>query len=213
MSRKARILLSARKQFASCGYAGASLRTIAAQADVSLTLLNHHFGNKAELLAAVDEACSGPGKERIAALRSVMRAGTHSYTAAQLLETWVHSDFEIAGQVDGDSLLRFFARMSLDGEAESAPLVERLDLAAEVLIRGLMDCYPLSSRRNAASAYLFASGAATQFLLSGPRVFGESDVRGAPGPSRADEVRLLAMLHSGIEAAMAGGVADLGVVT
>jgi AcrR family transcriptional regulator len=210
MSRKTEILLSARKQFASRGYAGASLRTIAAEAGVSLTLLDHHFGSKARLLAAVDDACSEPGKQRTAALRSVMRQGAGSYTVAQLLETWVHSDFEVAGQLDGDSLLRFFARISLDGDAESKEVIERLDLAAEVLIAGLQGCHPETSRRAAVSAYLFASGASTQFLLNASRVMGGSDARGARGPSREDEARLLTALCAGIEATMAEGVAEPG---
>ena len=50
MLRKQAILLAATEHFGRFGFRGASLRDIARSAGVSLTLLNHHFGSKAQLL-------------------------------------------------------------------------------------------------------------------------------------------------------------------
>jgi AcrR family transcriptional regulator len=50
-----RIIEAAEKEFADAGYAGASLRKIMANADVSVSLINYHFGNKAGLLRAIFE--------------------------------------------------------------------------------------------------------------------------------------------------------------
>ena len=48
-----RLLNAAREQFASQGYDGASLRMIAASADITLALLHYHFGSKRDLYRAV----------------------------------------------------------------------------------------------------------------------------------------------------------------
>jgi AcrR family transcriptional regulator len=49
---RAAILAAARKLFAERGYAGASLRAIAAEAEVDAALVVHFFGSKAKLLTA-----------------------------------------------------------------------------------------------------------------------------------------------------------------
>ncbi len=63
--RRARILQAARSQFASEGFAGASLRSIAADAGVDPALVSHYFGTKAGLLAATLDVPFDPA-ERIA---------------------------------------------------------------------------------------------------------------------------------------------------
>jgi AcrR family transcriptional regulator len=50
-----RICVAAMKCFAAHGSAGASLRMVAATAGVSVGLVQHHFGVKSALIAAVDE--------------------------------------------------------------------------------------------------------------------------------------------------------------
>lgn len=49
------ILRAARERFAEAGFAGASLRSIAAIADVDVSLIPYYFGNKAGLYAATLE--------------------------------------------------------------------------------------------------------------------------------------------------------------
>jgi AcrR family transcriptional regulator len=54
-SSREEILRAARKLFAECGYHGATMRTIAAEAGVDAALVVHFFGNKATLLGeAID---------------------------------------------------------------------------------------------------------------------------------------------------------------
>ena len=50
---KARILDAAEALFASSGFAGASLRSITADADANLAAVNYHFGSKDDLIQAV----------------------------------------------------------------------------------------------------------------------------------------------------------------
>ena len=59
------ILRAARERFAEAGFAGASLRSIAAVADVDVSLIPYYFGNKAGLYAATLELQLDP-RARIA---------------------------------------------------------------------------------------------------------------------------------------------------
>ncbi len=52
---RAAILRAARERFAEAGFAGTSLRSIAAQAGVDVSLIPYYFGNKAGLFAATLE--------------------------------------------------------------------------------------------------------------------------------------------------------------
>src|SRR3954469_3102413 len=54
--RRARVLAAASREFAAHGYAGASLRAVAAAADVTTPVIYDHFDSKAELYAAVAQA-------------------------------------------------------------------------------------------------------------------------------------------------------------
>ncbi len=50
---RASILKSAKKNFTRNGFAGSSMRTIAADAGINRSLISHHFGNKQQLWLAV----------------------------------------------------------------------------------------------------------------------------------------------------------------
>lgn len=56
---KARILDAAQREFADHGFRAATLRRIAARADVDVALLSHYFGNKDGLFAATMELPDG----------------------------------------------------------------------------------------------------------------------------------------------------------
>ncbi|XOV84861.1 MAG: TetR/AcrR family transcriptional regulator [bacterium] len=55
LSAKERLVHAAMKLFGERGYDGVSVREIAAEADVSIGLIKHHFGSKEGLRQAVDE--------------------------------------------------------------------------------------------------------------------------------------------------------------
>ncbi|MBE6474291.1 MAG: TetR/AcrR family transcriptional regulator [Actinomyces succiniciruminis] len=57
-----RILAAARKRFEQDGYAGTSLRSIAAQADVDHSLITYYFGSKEGLFRAVAELALSPAR-------------------------------------------------------------------------------------------------------------------------------------------------------
>lgn len=70
-----RIIESAEELFADSGYEGASLRKIMANAKVSISLINYHFGNKEGLLRAIFEHKAAPlNDERRALIRAAVAA-------------------------------------------------------------------------------------------------------------------------------------------
>lgn len=72
-----RIIRAAEKEFADAGYAGASLRKIMADAGVSVSLVNYHFGNKPGLLRAIFELKVAPlNKQRYDLLQAAVKANT-----------------------------------------------------------------------------------------------------------------------------------------
>ena len=70
---RTRIIESAEELFADSGYEGASLRKIMANAKVSSSLINYHFGNKEGLLRAIFEHKAAPlNEERRALIRAAV---------------------------------------------------------------------------------------------------------------------------------------------
>src|ERR1700750_3377934 len=96
MQRKKAILGAANHHFAHHGFRGASLRDIARDAEVSLTLLNHHFGSKFQLLSAVIDTHRAMLDERASALLALMAARPGRFTAHDLVQVWIRIGFETA---------------------------------------------------------------------------------------------------------------------
>jgi AcrR family transcriptional regulator len=114
---RARIRDAALEAFGALGYAGASLRVVAAGAGVSQPLILHHFGSKEGLRTACDEyvaaiiregkqesVAEGPGIDALAALRRTARSRV---------------------------ALRYLARSLTDGSPGVASLVDELVHDAE----------------------------------------------------------------------------------
>src|ERR1700750_2172301 len=93
MQRKKAILVAANHHFAHHGFRGASLRDIARDAQVSLTLLNHHFGSKYQLLSAVIDSHRTMLDARAAATLQLVTAGQGRFTLRDLVQVWIRIGF------------------------------------------------------------------------------------------------------------------------
>lgn len=72
-----RIIEAAEEMFADSGYEGASLRKIMARANVSISLINYHFGTKEGLLRAIFNHKATPlNQQRLEWIKAVMEAST-----------------------------------------------------------------------------------------------------------------------------------------
>lgn len=103
LTAKARIREAALELFASDGIATTSLRSIAARAGVSPSLITHHFGSKTALRHAVDTAVLDAFA---LALRSVEVAGSPEAVSEQI-------NAAIAGIIGGERAVRDYLGRSL----------------------------------------------------------------------------------------------------
>ena len=208
MQRKNAILLAATYHFAHHGFRGASLRDIARDAEVSLTLLNHHFGSKFQLLSAVIDSHRAMLDERTSGLLAVTAAGPGKFTVGDLVQVWIRIGFDTAARSNGEMFLRLMARVIDDPSEEAAQVVrEKLDDAALVFIDALQQCYPQATRHAAASAYIYVSAALLKFLVGSKRLFRLAKASPPVDAVAEDQDRLARFLVAGIEAALNSPVA------
>jgi AcrR family transcriptional regulator len=81
------IVTAARRQFGAHGFAGTSIRSIAAEAEVDPALVMQFFGSKDSLFTATVEWPFDPA-ERVPALVAGARAGAGARVVALFVETW-----------------------------------------------------------------------------------------------------------------------------
>lgn len=98
--RKSAILQAAVRHFSTHGFEGASLRKIAADAGVSLTLLDHHFGAKPLLYDAVLLAAAKALAGRLDALRRAFHEAPPA-GLQQLAAAWIAASIACWSTSDG----------------------------------------------------------------------------------------------------------------
>jgi AcrR family transcriptional regulator len=205
MQRKIAILQSANLHFASHGFRGASLRDIARDAKVSLTLLNHHFGSKLDLLGAVVDAHRGVIERRILLFESARRSDPPPPTLSALLAQWVAELCHDAREADGRMFQRLLLRLLDDAETEATALIRaRLEGFASSFVGALRALHPQASRRAVALAYVCTTSTALRLVTSMPRV---AELAGEEPPAEGevpadDQARLVKLLVAGAEAAL-----------
>jgi AcrR family transcriptional regulator len=84
---RAEVLLAARRQFATKGYRGATIRGIAAAAEVDPALVHHYFGTKRQLFVAAVEFPIDPAQV-VAAAAAGTPDGVGERIARTLLQLW-----------------------------------------------------------------------------------------------------------------------------
>jgi len=127
LTGRARIREAALELFARQGVAGTSLRSVAAKAHVSPSLVVHHFGSKAGLRDAVDDAVLD---SFATALATVDLRGSPEEVSGRLNDA-------VAGIMGGDPLVRDYLGRTL---FEAGASTHRLfDAIIEIVDAGLTD--------------------------------------------------------------------------
>lgn len=121
LTRRARVRDAALALFAERGYAGTSVRAIAAAAGVSSALVAHHFGSKSELRRECDEHVLAVVFDAKDALGAADPAAT--------IQSWLRE----AGSPS--AVLDYLARMLVDDADSSGALLARLVSQTEAMIR------------------------------------------------------------------------------
>jgi AcrR family transcriptional regulator len=127
LTATARIRNAALQSFADKGIASTSIRDVAAAAGVSPGLVQHHFGTKAGLRAAVNEHVIAVATE---ALQDLLQTGTTP-------EGWAVMGEIVTAFVRANALaLRYVARALIEGDPEAARIFDTL---VEVAHRNWLD--------------------------------------------------------------------------
>jgi AcrR family transcriptional regulator len=140
LTARARIRDAALRQFAEQGFAGTTIRGIAAEAGVSLGLVRHHFGSKEALRDAVDAHV----------LAEVRRLND------KIMEESARSTFSPVSI--SPFFLRYLSRALLDGSALVATMFDQfVELTAQWLdVADKQNVYPPHTDRRARAGVLTA---------------------------------------------------------
>jgi AcrR family transcriptional regulator len=202
-NRKSGILDAATQNFARYGFRGASLRTIARESGVSLTLLNHHFGSKQDLLSAVVVAHQPMMVERLEALRRALAGPAASLSLLRIIEPWVSVGFDAIKHKDNLAFLLLLSRVMARPDEEGLHAARQaLEDEGQLFIEGFMACVPGASRRAAACGYIYVDATLTHFLLSAKELFRAHDVDDALSSNLDDRARLVSCLVAGVGAGL-----------
>jgi len=127
------------RAFATDGYKAASLRNIAKSAGCSLTLLVHHFGNKAGLLGEVVAQQQASCELRLVTLRSEL--ATEALDFDHLAQAWADYEFAQHATREGKLYLNVMMRLQADNDVSEA-IRRTLNSSESVVSNGLRRARP-----------------------------------------------------------------------
>jgi AcrR family transcriptional regulator len=200
-----RILDAAERTFAERGGAdGASMRDLAAAADVRLSQLSYYFGSKEALYRAVfARRADALALARGTALAQAMAATAPEISA--VVEAFIGPSVRqrFAEGVQGAAFAMMTAREAVDPrESARGVLAEHFDPTATGFLVAFAQLYPQASRGAMVDAYLFMVGALVMTMAAGDRAVRLDDERGALPPTGLAEPlleRLTRFCAAGIE--------------
>ena len=136
------LLAAAERLFAERGFAGVSVRVIAAEAGVNWSLVGYYFRGKDGLLAEVYRRhCTTLNAERLRLLREARRAGLQ---LESVIEAFVRPALAEIQRSDGRNQ---YSRLRAMLAAEDAPLfaqlvAENFDQSSRTFVAALRECLP-----------------------------------------------------------------------
>jgi len=162
--RRSRLLSAAARAFTASGFKAASLRDIASNAGVSLTLASHHFGSKERLLLAVVARHHEVCKQRMAALRTALHREQRPASLAELAATWIDFEFDLYDSDDGRDYLLLLIKL-LSDEHVAPGIRQALDCSEPVVMAALARAVPGTTAPQRARAFVVARGALHAALI------------------------------------------------
>ena len=194
-SRGELILRAAVEAFGRHGVAGASLRNIARDAGVSLTLISHHFESKERLVQAGIARLHKIASTPLATLRRALEAPVAPPLDA-VVAAWVAFSTELFSVGSHRTYLHLLLRLQIDSSIDEAT-AETLDAAAPCVRRALVRLFPAAPDDTIALAWHCVSAALYSALLNDAALSEES-------PRRLERLALLErVLVAGLAAALA----------
>ena len=167
-----RILLVAERLFAERGLDGASMRSLAAGADVPLALVSYHFGSKDALYRAIFQHRYGPPtEERLRRLRAVEREPATPDRVERLVAAFLEPILALRRERGSRYFAALLAREASDPrEAKRGLLAEFFDPQAKAFLGAFERALPALSKADVAWGYQFLIGALVMHLGDAGRI-------------------------------------------
>ncbi len=157
INRRARILDAAARAFAAHGFRASSLRDIAKEAGVSLTLLDHHFGSKGQLLEAVIKGQHENCQLRLARLKASL-APASAFRLEDFVALWANYEFDLYATREGRQYLALMLKLSGDSEVDGE-LRRNLNCSKALVVEAFARARPGLDEDALCGAWNVASGA------------------------------------------------------
>lgn len=192
--RKADILLAAEKLFAQRGYHAVTIRQIAAEAGVPLSLVGYHYGPKDTLFHAIFSHWNSTTEERLQELK-------YARTLPRIIDAFVGPVLRMRASAGGEYYALLVARELFHVQDESDRVLrDFFDPLAHAFIDALTLALPHATRGQVAWGYQFALGALLHHI-SDNRIARLSKGQSAPNDPAAAAL-LTRFIVGGLRAAL-----------
>ena len=196
-----RLLDAGERLFAAHGWNGVSIRALAAEADVTLSALNYHFGEKENLLAEIFAARAAPiATERLRLLAVIEATGAPTLEA--VIEAFLRPALTVSSQFGGEAFVKLRARLATEPEAFSRRiLATAFDESSGAFIAALQTALPELPPADLAWRFHFLLGTMFYTMANPGRI--QSLTAGAcdPGDTAAALLHLVPFVAAGFRAA------------
>lgn len=193
-----RLIDAGERLFADHGWQAVSIRTIAAEAQVSLAALNYHFGEKESLLAEIFAARARP----IAAERSRLLAAIQpDATLEQVIEAFLRPALTAGSEFGGRVFVKLRARLAAEPEALCRRiLTDAFDESSRQYIAALQALVPEIPAETLFWRFHFLLGTMVYTMADAGRIQSMTHGRCDPGDAEAALRELVPFLAAGFRA-------------
>ena len=209
-SARERLLYAGERLFAANGWNnGVSIRTLAAEADVTLSALNYHFGEKENLLAEIFVFRAAPiAAERMRLLAAVQAHGKPTLEA--VLEAFLIPALTVNQDFGGEAFVKLRARLATEPEGFSRRILSKsFDKSSRAFITALQAMLPELPPVQLAWRFHFLLGTMFYTMLNPGRIQSLTDGACDPGDTQAALQHLIQFVAAGFRAPAAPKPAGL----
>lgn len=196
-----RLLDAGERLFAAHGWNGVSIRALAAEADVTLSALNYHFGEKENLLAEIFAARAAPiATERLRLLAAIEAKGAPTLEA--VIEAFLRPALTVSLQFGGEAFVKLRARLATEPEAFSRRILARaFDESSGAFIAALQAALPDLPSADLAWRFHFLLGTMFYTMANPGRIQSLTADACDPGDTAAAILNLVPFVAAGFRAA------------
>lgn len=183
-----KVLDAAERLFADHGYEGVSIRQIAKEAGVSLSVVGFHGGSKDDLFVTIiDRRAASLNEARGAALARVTAEKGAALSHEDIMAAYIlpYTRMATSGERQWKAYTRLIARIALD-ERWYPKVRDLFDPTASEFLHALATLNPETPRDRLAAAFVLTVTSMLSIMSSRPRVSALSSTLGQPAPDDPD---------------------------